>query len=256
MLLNSQYSPESKLNHHAPILLIHGLFGSLSNLAGIGRELSSEYNIVQIDVRNHGLSPHSSEMTYAAMAEDVIETLDALNIQAFSTIGHSMGGKLAMKLTEIAEQRLQNLIILDMAPVAYHENHHDQIFKALFAVEKANIETRKDAMSVMREFIQEEMVIQFLLKSFSKGQWLFNVNALYQHYADILDWTTLKLWNKPTLFIRGENSPYISKQGYIDEINKQFSKVNIETVEGAGHWLHAEKPEQVMHFIRAFLKNN
>lgn len=256
MLLNAQYDPQTHLNHHAPILLIHGLFGSLSNLAGIGRALSHAYNIIYIDVRNHGLSPHSDEMNYTVMAEDVMQTLDHLNVQQFSVIGHSMGGKLAMQLTQIAQQRLQHLIVLDMAPVAYHESQHQHIFKALFAVANAQITTRKDAIIIMREFIQEEMVIQFLLKSFHKGQWLFNVQALDQHYADILAWKRLTICDQPTLFIRGGLSPYIAKPQYIDEIHQQFSNSQIETIETAGHWLHAEQPEQVMNMIQQFLNKN
>lgn len=253
MLLNFQYHPAAEPNQNIPIVLIHGLFGSLSNLGILARALNDQYDIVQIDVRNHGLSAHTNEMNYAVMAQDVIETLDHLNIENFSAIGHSMGGKLAMTLTEVAPSRLQQLVILDMAPFAYQENHHDQIFKALFAVKSANIESRKQATEIMAQYLQENMVIQFLLKSFNKGQWLFNVDALYQHYADILSWDNLQVWSKSTLVIRGENSPYVAQPDKVEAIHQQFSNVEIKIVENAGHWLHAEQSEQVITLIKAYL---
>lgn len=254
MLLNYQYHQPSQDQQQMPIVLIHGLFGSLSNLGGIARALYEKYPVIQIDVRNHGQSPHSDEMNFTVMAQDILDTLDHLNIQQFSLIGHSMGGKISMKLTELATDRLQQLIVLDIAPFAYQENHHDQIFNALFAVKNANIQSRKEATEIMRTYLKEDMVIQFLLKSFSKGQWLFNVDALYTAYNQILSWTEIQPWHKPTLFIRGEKSPYIAKQTYINAIHSQFLNVNIETVEKAGHWLHAEQPEQVLDYIFKYLK--
>lgn len=253
MLLNYQWHQPENDQQRIPLVLIHGLFGSLSNLGGIARALYATHAVLQIDVRNHGQSPHSSEMNYQVMAQDILETLDHLNIQQFSVIGHSMGGKVAMKLTELAAERLEQLVILDIAPFAYQENHHDQIFKALFAVKNAAIQSRKEATEIMREFLKEEMVIQFLLKSFNKGQWLFNVDALYAHYQDILSWVDIPQWSKPTLFVRGENSPYIGKALYVNAIEAQFSHAQLETVANAGHWLHAEQPEKVLNFIQAYL---
>lgn len=253
MLLNYQFHQSDTDQQRTPIVLIHGLFGSLSNLGGIARALYASHSVVQIDVRNHGQSPQSSEMNYQVMAQDILDTLDHLNIQQFSVIGHSMGGKVAMKLTEIATDRLEQLVILDIAPFAYQENHHDQIFKALFAVKSAHIQSRKEATEIMREFLKEEMVIQFLLKSLNKGQWLFNVDALYAHYQDILSWSDIRPWTKPTLFVRGEKSPYIGKVEYLNAIDTQFLNANIQIVENAGHWLHAEQPEKVINFIQDYL---
>ena len=256
MLLNFEFQQITNSQSKPTIVLIHGLFGSLSNLGVIARALESEYSILQIDVRNHGKSAHDVEMNYSVMAQDVMETLDHLNIEHFSVIGHSMGGKIAMKLTELAPQRLQNLIVLDMSPFAYQENHHDSIFKALFAVQQANIISRKEAYEIMQTFLKEDMVIQFLLKGFSKGQWLFNVQAIFDHYVDIIGWDTISLWSKPTLFIRGGRSPYISKDKHIQAIDQQFNHVELETIENAGHWLHAEQPNQITSIVKYFLNKN
>ena len=253
MILNYQIHLNETTSIKPPLIFIHGLFGSLSNLGMLARTFYESHSVVQIDVRNHGHSTHSLEMNYADMAQDILDTIDSLNISKFSAIGHSMGGKIAMQLANRAGERLEQLVILDIAPFAYTENHHDQIFKALFAVQNAKAENRQQATQIMREYLNEEMVIQFLMKSFSKGQWLFNVDALFKHYSDILSWETTQPWQKQALFIRGGKSAYISKAQHFNAIQQQFPNATIKMIEGAGHWLHAEKPQQVLDEINQYL---
>ena len=252
MILNYQ------LHHHetstvSPMIFIHGLFGSLSNLGVLARHFSEQRTVIQIDVRNHGLSGHSSDINYQLMAEDVLETLSSLNVHKFVVVGHSMGGKIAMKLADLAREQTEKLIVLDITPIQYHESHHAEIFKALFAVQQANVASRLEAAKIMRKYLHEEMVIQFLLKSFNKGQWLFNVQALFDHYPDIMAWEKVEKINRPALFLRGGDSFYISKPEYFAAINEQFSQAKIEVIENTGHWLHGEKPDEVIKHIQAFL---
>jgi len=235
------------------MIFIHGLFGSLSNLGILARYFSEQRTVLQIDVRNHGLSGHSSDLNYQFMAEDVLETLSSLNIQKFIVIGHSMGGKIAMKLADLARVQTEKLVVLDITPIQYHESHHTEIFKALFAVQQANVASRLEAAKIMREYIHEEMVIQFLLKSFNKGQWLFNVQALFDHYPDVMDWEKVEKINLPALFLRGGNSFYISKPEHFTAIDEQFCQAKIEVIENTGHWLHGEKPDEVIQHIKTFL---
>lgn len=256
MILNYQIHLNEIASENTPLIFIHGLFGSLSNLGMLARAFYQTNSVIQIDVRNHGHSPHSAEMNYAVMAMDILETMDALNIQKFSVIGHSMGGKIAMQLANSAGEHLEQLVVLDMTPFAYQESHHDQIFKALFAVQNAHVENREQATQIMREHLNEEMVIQFLMKSFSQGQWLFNVDALFNHYPDIINWTAIQPWQKEALFIRGGKSAYISKDEHFDAIKKQFPNASLKVIEGAGHWLHAEKTQQVVDEIKQYLKLN
>lgn len=254
MILNFERKQTTGLQQ--PVLvLIHGLFGSLSNLGMLARAFEHQFDVIQLDVRNHGRSPQSDEVDYRAMALDVVETLDDIGIQNFSVIGHSMGGKIAMSLTQVVATRLEKIVILDMAPFAYQQSSHQHIFEALIAVNHAKVATRKDATEIMRSHIQEEGVIQFLLKSFSPQGWLFNVDALYQHYDQILAWDQIPVWNKPILFLRGEQSPYISTDQHILAIDEQFSDAQIETIQHAGHWLHAEKTDEVLAFINAFFSS-
>lgn len=236
-----------------PIVFIHGLFGSLSNLAMLARHYEKQHLIVQIDVRNHGLSAHSDEHNYMQMAHDVLETLSDLNIEKFIVVGHSMGAKVAMQMTALTTEKVEKLVVLDMTPVAYTQRHHDEIFQALFAVEEAHVSSRVDAAKIMRDYISEEMVIQFLLKSWNKGQWLFNVKTLFNHYADILDWDVIPTIHTPTLFLRGENSSYISTSAHFSAIDQQFSNAQIDVIQGAGHWLHGEKTTDVLEKMDEFL---
>lgn len=252
MILNYQ------LHHHetstvSPMLFIHGLFGSLSNLGVLARHFSEQRTVIQIDVRNHGLSGHSSDINYQLMAEDVLETLSSLNVHKFVVVGHSMGGKIAMKLADLAREQTEKLIVLDITAIQYHESHHAEIFKALFAVQQANVASRLEAAKIMRKYLHEEMVIQFLLKSFNKGQWLFNVQALFDHYPDIMAWEKVEKINRPALFLRGGDSFYISKPEHFAAINEQFSQAKIEVIENTGHWLHGEKPDEVIKYMQAFL---
>ncbi len=226
MILNYQ------LHHHetstvSPMIFIHGLFGSLSNLGVLARHFSEQRTVIQIDVRNHGLSGHSSDINYQLMAEDVLETLSSLNVHKFVVVGHSMGGKIAMKLADLAREQTEKL--------QYHESHHAEIFKALFAVQQANVASRLEAAKIMRKYLHEEMVIQFLLKSFNKGQWLFNVQALFDHYPDIMAWEKVEKINRPALFLRGGDSFYISKPEHFAAINEQFSQAKIEVIPVIGY---------------------
>jgi esterase len=254
MILN--YELHENINsEELPLILIHGLFGSLSNLGMLARVFSETHKVIQLDVRNHGKSKHTSEMNYAEMAQDVLETMDHLNIAKFNLVGHSMGGKIAMQLAVAAPERVEKLAVLDIAPYAYQQNHHDQIFKALIAVENANIALRSEAIAIMKQFIHEDMVIQFLLKSFSKGQWLFNVPALYEHYKDILGWQEHSVFLKPVLFLRGGNSPYVREQVQVDALYAQFPNAEILEIQGAGHWLHAEKTKEVLHALCQYFQS-
>lgn len=252
MILNYQ------LHHHetstvSPMIFIHGLFGSLSNLGVLARHFSEQRTVIQIDVRNHGLSGHSSDINYQLMAEDVLETLSSLNVHKFVVVGHSMGGKIAMKLADLAREQTEKLVVLDITPIQYHENHHAEIFQALFAVQQANVASRLEAAKIMHKYIHEEMVIQFLLKSFNKGQWLFNVQSLFNHYPDIMAWEKVEKINRPALFLRGGDSFYISKPEHFAAINEQFSQAKIEVIENTGHWLHGEKPDEVIKHMQAFV---
>ncbi|EJM7589204.1 esterase [Citrobacter freundii] len=252
MKLNIRAQSAQNLHNNSPIVLVHGLFGSLDNLGILARDLVTDYDIIQVDMRNHGLSPRSPEMNYPAMAQDLLDTLDDRQIEKAIFIGHSMGGKAVMALTALAPERVERLVAIDIAPVDYHVRRHDEIFAAINAVTDAQASSRQQAASVMRQHLQEEGVIQFLLKSFVDGEWRFNVPVLWDQYPHIVGWETIPAWEHPALFIPGGNSPYVT-EAYREQLLAQFPQARAHVIAGAGHWVHAEKPEVVLRAIRRYL---
>ncbi|WP_333602382.1 esterase [Atlantibacter hermannii] len=253
MKLHTRMQTAQQSHTVSPIVLVHGLFGSLDNLGVLARELVTDFDIVQVDMRNHGLSPRSDEMNYPAMAQDLLDTLDELSIDKATLIGHSMGGKAVMAATRIAPERIDKLVAIDIAPVDYKVRRHDEIFAAINAVTEAGATTRQEAAALMRQHIPEDGIIQFLLKSFAAGEWRFNVPALWDQYPHIVGWDTVPAWDHPALFIRGGNSPYVD-ESHRDALLAQFPQARAHVIAGAGHWVHAEKPQAVVRAIRRYLE--
>jgi len=251
MILNARLQTEQSAPDALPILLIHGLFGSLDNLGVLARGVRDARPTLQVDVRNHGLSARSDEMNYHVMAQDIVETLDAHHIEHVGVIGHSMGGKIAMALSALASERIEKMVLIDIAPVDYQTRRHDEIFTAIRAVTAAGVTRRSEAAAVMRQHLDEEGVIQFILKSFADGEWRFNVPVLWDNYATISGWEEIPAWPHPALFIRGGNSPYLDNH-YRDALLRQFPQAHAHVINGAGHWVHAEKPDAVLHAVRRF----
>lgn len=252
MKLNIRAQSAQKLHNNYPIVLVHGLFGSLDNLGVLARDLVNDHDIIQVDMRNHGLSPRDPVMNYPAMAQDLLDTLNAQHIEKATFIGHSMGGKAVMALSALAPERIARLVAIDIAPVDYHVRRHDEIFTAINAVTASPAKTRQQAAAIMREHLNEEGVIQFLLKSFVDGEWRFNVPVLWEQYPHIVGWETIPAWDHPALFIPGGNSPYVT-EAYRADLLAQFPQARAHVIAGAGHWVHAEKPEAVLRAIRRYL---
>lgn len=240
-----------------PVLLIHGLFGSLDNLGALANQLAKNHKVYQIDLPNHGLSPHLAHVDYLFQSEAVKEFIVQQGLSAVDVIGHSMGGKVAMMLAINHPDVVTSLVVMDIAPVNYPIRRHDTIFAALNACENAKISSRNAADIKLAEYIDTLGVRQFLLKSFAKGgdgylQWRFNVTVLEQNYAAIMAWPATGDFQGKTLFIKGADSDYISPQ-YRPQITQQFPHAKLHIVANAGHWLHAEKPDTVARVISRFL---
>ncbi|MBS3796847.1 alpha/beta fold hydrolase [Pseudoalteromonas sp. BDTF-M6] len=256
MLLNYEQSGLS-IEQAPSVIVIHGLFGSLDNLKVVARALAEHFHVVNVDVRNHGRSFHSEQMDYPAMAADIITLLAHLGIEKAHLVGHSMGGKIAMQVALSKPECVDKLVVLDIAPVAYH-SRHDAIFKALHKVANNAVQSRSEADALMSEHIDAQGVRQFLAKSLSKTDsgalgWQFNLPVLTAQYEQIL---SAPVANDSclcdTLFIKGADSDYIDSP-HRDEIMRLFPKAKAKVIQGAGHWLHAEKPVAVNKSIVDFL---
>ncbi len=238
------------------VVLIHGLFGSLSNLGLLARDLVKDHSVISIDLRNHGLSFHSDDHTYTDMARDVVELLDHLNLESSIIVGHSMGGKVAMKLADIAPQLVKQLVVLDMAPVAYTTNRHDNVFNGLLAIEEQEPTNRQQAMDILAQHIEIDGVRQFLSKSLykegNKMAWRFNVKSLLSNYAEIIGWQEITPTEIPTLFVKGGDSDYLMPE-HQPAVQRQVTHAKAHIIANTGHWLHAEKPVEVMRAIRKYI---
>ncbi len=253
MFLNSKIQGEGQ-----PLLLIHGLFGHLSNLNQLANAFINSHKVIQIDLPNHGLSSRLEIFDYALLADSIARFLKNQAIENIDIIGHSFGGKIAMALALKHPELINRLIVLDIAPVRYEKNGHQNIFTALKATIKAKAKDRKEAGEILSLYIQDANVRQFLLTSFVKDEnnewnWRFAVELLEKNYPAIADWPLKGQSLNETLFIKGEQSNYIQKTHW-PQILQFFPKAKIHLITHAGHWLHAEKPTSVIRAIRRCLE--
>ena len=240
-----------------PIIILHGLFGTLDNWQTIAKKLAEHYTVYIVDQRNHGRSPHFEEMDYELMASDIKAFMESQWIYSCHLIGHSMGGKTAMQFAADYPDILEKLIVVDIAPKVY-EGGHQAIFDALFSLDLDQIQSRKEADQLLATQIEDFGIRQFLLKNLTRSkeggyQWKMNLPIIYQSYSSIL--STIEPsepFEKETLFIRGGQSNYIQSS---DEllIKAQFPMATIQTIESAGHWVHAEAPNALLDMVLSFL---
>jgi len=243
------------------IVLIHGLFGSLENLNMVAKSLSQHYCVTSIDVRNHGNSFHQQDMDYQVLAQDVINLLDDLSIEHCHILGHSMGGKIAMKIALSFPERISKLIVADIAPVKYPA-HHLTIIEGLQAIDLTQVHKRKDADIQLSKYVTDNGVRQFLLRNIAlneQGKFQFKCNLLFiaQGYEQImqsLSGQTDEKFNGDTLFIKGANSDYILPEHH-SAIALLFPEAKAKIIQGAGHWLHAEKTVAFNKIVTRFLNS-
>jgi esterase len=239
-----------------PVILLHGLFGSASNLMAVARSLSTDYKVVRMDLRNHGKSPHSDIMDIPVMAEDVLATMDKLGIQQAHILGHSLGGKVAMQVAITAPERIKRLIVADIAPVRYGRGH-DEIITALLAMDLRALRSREQADEILQKAVPELAIRQFLLKNIVRDgkdawSWRMNLTAIADCYDNLRDAPSTEYFAGPTLFIRGELSRYIRDENRVF-MQRQFPQMELLTIAGAGHWLHAEYPQIFNGMVMQFL---
>lgn len=243
-----------------PLLILHGLFGQSDNWNTLARRFGDNgFEVFTIDLRNHGLSPHSDEHNYDLMAEDIREFIVSHGLQHVILLGHSMGGKVAMRYALKYKSGLDKLIVVDMAPVEY-KPHHREVLAALHAVDFSKVGTRKEAEQILAGYIADFGTRQFLLKNIywkdtanNVMDWRFNLNAITRNYPAILAAVPEGSSDIPALFMRGGKSHYIAETD-LPEIQKRFPNYSLKTIDGAGHWIHAEKPDAFFDAAIEFIK--
>ncbi len=228
-----------------PIIILHGLFGSSDNWQTLGKKIAEKYAVYLIDQRNHGHSPHSDDFNYDLLAEDLNEFMKGEGLERAIIVGHSMGGKTAMRFAQKYPEKVDKLVVADMG-IKQYEPHHQKILEALHALDLKSLESRKDADDQMAHYISDFGTRQFLLKNlFRKGKdsfaWRINFPVLEDKMGEILAPLPEVLVDIRALFIRGKKSDYIPEADF-DAIRALFPKAQFVGLP-AGHWVHAEDPE-------------
>jgi pimeloyl-ACP methyl ester carboxylesterase len=241
------------LGQGQPLVLLHGLFGSADNWGTVAKHFAQHYQVISIDLRNHGRSPHSDSQTYAEMADDLLETFDALGMDRVHLLGHSLGGKVAMQFATQYPAKVSKLIVVDMAMRAYPDRY-TQLMNHMLAVDLSQMASRNEVDNALKDVIPHLRVRQFLLTNLVKNeaqlQWRINLLALKQNYATLIAAVAVH-FDQPTLFIRGERSDYVQAHD-ITELQQHFPKAQFLTLP-TDHWVHAEQPQLFIEALAAFL---
>lgn len=239
------------------LIIIHGLFGSADNWRTLAKKFAEQYKVYCVDLRNHGRSPHAEGMSYQAMAADLLKFMQDQQIDKARIIGHSMGGKVAMQLALSHPEKVDRLVVADIAPVQY-DHGHDDVIAAFYAVRQAGgAASRKEADQLMSEHVSELGVRQFLMTNLEKKpsgklEWRVGLDYIRDDYEAVIQSPLGHGFAGRSLFIRGERSDYV-RDDYLSRINALFSDYQLVTIEEVGHWLHAEKPLEFHQKVSEFL---
>ncbi|UII28120.1 alpha/beta fold hydrolase [Fulvivirga maritima] len=242
-----------------PLIILHGVFGSADNWLTIAKELAEHhFKVYLLDQRNHGDSPHIDEFSYQAMADDLHEFIEKHELDKPFILGHSMGGKAAMKFSVNYSDEWEKMIVVDIAPKAYPV-HHDKILAGLKSIDLDAIKSRGDADKQLAEHVPDLGTRQFLLKNLARNdsggyKWKLNLEVIDKNIEAIGEGQEDRLAiEKEVLFIRGGKSDYV-KDSDIILITQLFPNAEVKTIAGAGHWVHAEKSKEVIELILDFLR--
>ena len=246
-------------NADPPVLFIHGLLGNKRNFASVasslGAQLDKPRRIFGVDLRNHGESEWHESMSYADMAQDVLDFLDEQNLDQVVLVGHSMGGKVAQALSLIEPSRVAGLVVLDIAPVEYCR-HNDPHWKAVVdilhamqdATEKAVEEsggtaTKQDLDKKLREAIPDPALRGFVLTNYGRDGWKIPLPTIIHQLEqlagfDVSHAAASEQYDGDVFFIQGGQSKFV-RHAYLDKIASFFPNHMLTTIRGAGHWVHA-----------------
>ena len=256
------------------LIIVHGLYGASDNWVKIGKMLSNHFEVFIIDQRNHGRSSHHVNHNYEEMRNDLYDFMVFHSIDKAILLGHSMGGKTVMFFAQKYPERVNGLIVVDIAPKSYAVVNtsfkktidHATIISALQSVDFELVKTRNDVDNFLATKIPSRRIRQFLMKNLQRNKdnsfkWSLNLDALQSNLDEILDGMNEKEFEKgnsitgfPVLFIRGANSNYILDSDTA-LINKIFPYAEIVSIKDSGHWLHVEQPDLLFRSIEDFFLN-
>jgi len=240
-----------------PLIILHGLLGSNGNWVTLSRTAFSDVaRVYAVDQRNHGRSPHTDRIDYPSMAADVRDFVERHGLGSAVLLGHSMGGKTAMQTALSYPEIVDRLIVADMAPKGYSPRHQE-LLDALAGIDPAAYESREEIDAVLAEDVPSRPIRQFLLKNLDydgeRYTWQMNLEVIRAQYDEINAALPREgSYDGPALFVRGSESDYVSDEDR-PGIRERFPAAQFETIDGAGHWLHADRPEAFARTVQSFL---
>ncbi|XP_032184151.1 protein ABHD11 isoform X1 [Mustela erminea] len=246
------------------LVFLHGLFGSKTNFSSIAKALAQQTGrrVLTVDARNHGDSPHSPDVSYEAMSQDLQDLLPQLGLVPCVLIGHSMGGKTAMLLALQRPELVERLIAVDISPVqTTPSSNFPSYMAAMRAVDIPDGVPRSSARkladeqlsTVIQDLAERQFLLTNLVEAGGRFVWRVNLEALAQHLDKIMAFPPRQeSYPGPTLFLLGGNSKYVLPSHHA-EIRRLFPRAQMQTVPHAGHWVHADCPQDFVAAIRGFL---
>ena len=242
-----------------PLIILHGLFGMSDNWVSIGKLLAKKYTVIIPDLRNHGQSPHSNIFDYEAMTADVLELLGNLDLQSAIIMGHSMGGKVAMQFALKYPERTNKLIVVDMSMRQYEDRQMQiDIIKAMMSIDFEQVDSRNSVSELLKHSITDEKVRLFILKNLYRKtreqlDWRPDLEDIYRNIDNIFIAISSKnVFEGSSLFIQGAESDYVLKSD-TPALLQYFPHAVFKVVSHAGHWVHADNPEEFLHQVTVFL---
>lgn len=248
--------------HSSDLIILHGLFGMSDNWNTLGKKFGESFTVHLIDLRNHGKSPHSTEFNLEVMSQDLLNYINNNNIKEPIILGHSLGGKVAMKFAFLYPDKLRKLIVVDISPRRYDMNFHMKILSTIYKTPLEECNRREDVEDMLSTTIKDKGTRLFLLKNLyrdsnNKFTWKINVEVLLDSLSQIqeFEFNNIKC-NTPSFFIRGEHSNYITDPEDIDLIKEHFLDCTFSTILNSGHWVHADNPKQIYQEVIRFCLRN
>lgn len=238
------------------LIILHGLLGSSDNWQTLAKRYAQTHCVWLLDARNHGRSPHDPLHTYAAMVDDVVGFMNENGINQARIMGHSMGGKTALMLGMQHPERVERLVIADMAARAYPV-HHQPIFDALLGIDLMQVTGREEVEGALNARLDDPTIVAFLMKGLRRLKeggyaWRANLTVLQLALAEVVSSVDLLMNTLPTLAIYGGRSSYVGSED-LEAFERHFMQFESHEIVGAGHWLHAERPEEFFEVTQAFL---
>jgi len=239
-----------------PVVILHGLLGSARNWTAIAKQLGESARVFALDLRNHGRSPWADAMSFNAMAGDVAAFVERHELRPATVIGHSLGGKVAMRLALSRPSLVERLVVVDVAPVAYRHSFAGYV-AALRRIDLSALSRRSEADQALQAAIPEPGIRSFLLQNLVQSDagfsWRINLAALADNMGELMGFPVepAAAYRGPTLFLAGGRSDYIGPE-HEALIARLFPQARHAVIEDAGHWVHAERPAEFLAELQAF----